>query len=76
MTTNKSRLLKTAKHEYTKSYIEYDGTNRMEYLYEARANAEDGDPCLVTRYGYDGTSNRIIRRLESEGVWLASYDFA
>ena len=69
---NKGRHITTGAHEYIKSYIAYDGSSRMEYVYEARANAEDGDPCLVTQYTYDGVSTRITKMAESEGVWVSA----
>jgi len=67
-------LLKTHAKEMVKEYIAYDGSNRMEYLYTAIANASDGDPCLRTQYAYDGVSTRIVKRQETESTWNSSWD--
>lgn len=67
--------LKTAKHELLKQYVVYDGSGRMTDIYEARNDAADGAPCLRTRYSYDGTSSRILKRLETTDVWSAAYDY-
>ena len=69
---NKGRHLTTGGHEYIKSYITYDASSRMEYVYEARANAEDGDPCLRTQYVYDGVSTRITKMKETESTWVSA----
>jgi hypothetical protein len=66
--------LKTNQNEYVKSYITYDASSRMEYIYEARAVARHGEPCLVTRYVYDGVSTRIVKMKEYEGTWDSSWD--
>ena len=36
--------LTTQAHEFVKQHIEYDGSNRPEYVYTVRADAEDGTP--------------------------------
>lgn len=69
--TNKTRHLTTGKNEYIKSYITYDVDDRMEYVYEARANAAVGEPCLKTRYEYVTGTTRITRMIESEDTWPA-----
>jgi hypothetical protein len=71
---NKGRHLTTGANEYIKSYIEYDGSARMVAVYEARANAADGDPCLKTEYQYDGATTRIQKMHESEDEWDATWD--
>lgn len=72
--SNKYEFIKTGNSEYIKSYITYDGQSRMEYVYEARANAANGDPCLVTQYVYDGLSNRVTKMKETQGTWSSAYD--
>lgn len=74
MAQNEYEFIKTGTSEYIKTYITYDGSSRMEYIYEARANAGNGDYCLITRYVYDGVSNRIIKSKEYAGTWSSSYD--
>lgn len=71
---NSYEHLRTGEKEYIKQYITYDGSNRMQYVYEARANAAHGDPCLLTTYAYDGSSNRVQKMLESASTWDSSYD--
>lgn len=72
--SNKNEHLKTNAHEYIKSFITYDELSRMEYVYEARANAKHGEPCMRTQYTYDSTSTRIVKMLEVETTWNSSYD--
>lgn len=74
MTQNASGYVKTHSQECIKSYIEYDGSDRMVTVYEARANAADGEPCLKTEYEYDGASARITKMHESEAEWDAAWD--
>lgn len=71
---NKYAHLKTNQSEYIKSYIIYDGSGRMITIYEAKANAIDGTPCLRTDYGYDGATSRIAKMKETEDVWDDSYE--
>lgn len=71
---NKTNLLKTGRDSQIKSYIAYDGSSRMEYVYETHTDAIDGAPCLVTQYVYDGASTRITKMKETVGTWSSSYD--
>jgi hypothetical protein len=70
----KTNFITTGKNECLKTYIVYDGLSRMEYIYEVHADAQDGAPCLVTQYAYDGASQRIVKSKEYHGVWLAAYE--
>lgn len=74
MATNESGYIKTHAHELIKTYITYDGSSRMEYVYEARANALNGEPCMRTQYSYDGVSTRIVKMKETASTWSSSYD--
>lgn len=67
-------LLKTGFKEPIKTYITYDVSNRMEFIYEASSDAIDGAPCIVTQYAYDGGSTRIEKSKESVGAWDSSWD--
>ena len=67
--------LKTGTKEFIKTYVVEDVSGRAEYVYEARTGAGDGDPCLVTRYGYNGTTARIQKTKEYEAEWDSSWDF-
>ncbi len=71
---DRSSLLKTALHERTKNYVVYDGSGRMTDNYETHADAEDGSPCLRTRYEYVGVTSNISKRLETEATWDETWD--
>jgi len=60
--------------EPVKTYAVYDGSGRLEELYEARANARNGDPCFKTEYAYDGATSRVIKMQESNSTWDSSWD--
>lgn len=66
-------FIKSQLSEAVQQYIAYDGTNRMEYSYTAPADAQDGDPCLVTQYVYFSTSTRVIKMKESIGTWSSAW---
>lgn len=72
MSENSREILKTTRFNGLKQYIAYDGTNRMEYVYEAGTEAIDGAPCIRTQYVYDGASNRIIKMKETVSVWVSA----
>lgn len=71
---NETAGIKTGSMEYIKQYLVYDGSNRLITVYEARANAANGEYCLVTTYTYDSTSSRVQKMKETSGVWSSSYD--
>lgn len=71
---NETAILKTMFQELIKEYATYDGSNRLSSLYQARANAENGDPCLRTQYEYSGATTRIVKRKESRAIWDSSWD--
>jgi hypothetical protein len=75
MAENDNKNLKTLFHEPMKTYSVYDGIGRLTEYYQARANTEDGDPCLLTEYAYvDPTSSRIEKTCESNATWDSSWD--
>lgn len=67
-------LVKVHGSEAVKQYITYDGSNRMEFVYTATAEAGHGDRCGVTQYAYDAASTRVVKMKESLGVWDSSWD--
>lgn len=69
-----TELLKQHEHELVKTHQEFDGSSRLEYTYTAKAEAADGDPCLVTRYSYSGASSRIVFLKEYYAVWDSDWD--
>jgi hypothetical protein len=66
--------LKTTAYELVKQYVEYDASDRTEYVYTAHTDAADGTPCTVTQYVYDGVSSRVIKRKESNATWDETWD--
>ncbi len=66
--------LLTGEKEYIKQYFEYDGSARMVTVYEARANAADGEPCLKTTYEYVGATTRVEKMVEEEAEWDETWD--
>lgn len=74
MSNNDTGHLKTNQHEMIKSYITYDGSDRMSVVYEARADAVANTPCMKTTYTYVSTSSRVEKMKEETAVWSLSYD--
>ena len=74
MAQNDTGHLITQMNELVKQHHEYDGSNRMEYVYTARADAPNGSPCSVVRYNYDGASSRVIFMKEYTGTWNSAWD--
>ena len=66
--------LLTQAHELVKQHIEYDLNSRPEYIYTARADLEDGMPCSVVRYAYDGVTSRVLYMRESVALWDAAWE--
>ena len=61
--------------EGIKQHIEYDGSNRMDEVYEAITGAKHGDACLLTSYQYIGVTTRISGMKEALATWDSSWDF-
>lgn len=74
MANNDTGMIKTAQRELVKQYVTYDGSNRTQYIYEVRADADHGCPCMRTEYEYDGTTSRVVKRKESLATWDSSWD--
>ena len=55
-----------------KQYLAYDASNRVISIYEATAEAVDGDKCLLTTYAYDGTSSRVAKFKEEVSTWVSA----
>lgn len=70
---DRSQLI-TGMGEPVKQYCIFDGSGRVTHIYEAKATAENGDPCFLTQYDYDGTSSRVEKTLESNSTWNSSWD--
>ncbi len=72
--TDGTRHLTSLQREYRKQYFVYDVDGNPTYVYEARPLAEDGDPCLVTKYEWD--TGKLFKSIEYEGVWSVAFDLA
>jgi hypothetical protein len=66
---SQTALLTTGLHEYVKQKMLYDASGRLVAVYEARTDATDGEPALLTTYTYYGTSNRVDVMKEAEASW-------
>lgn len=66
--------LQTQAHELVKQYIEYDGNGRVEYVYTVHADAQDGTPCSIVRYSYQGITNKVVYMKEYTGNWDVSWE--
>lgn len=69
-----SELVAQGKNEYIKEFYVYDGSDRLISLYQARNNANDGEPALLTEYTYVGATAVIEKMRESQSTWSAAYD--
>lgn len=67
-------IIKQLRNEALKEYREYDEYFRPSAIYQAYAEATNGEPCLKTAYVYDGPSNRIKKKQESIVPWDSSWD--
>lgn len=65
-------FLLAIRNEPVKMYRVYDGSNRVEYQYEAITHAKNGDPCMVTQYVYDGASTRVVKMQETIETWVSA----
>lgn len=66
--------LKSQAHELVKQHVEYDGSNRVEYVYTVRADALNGTPCSVVRYAYVGATANVVFMKESTATWNVAWD--
>ena len=66
--------LLTQAHELVKQHIEYDLENRPEYVYTGHADLEDGAPCSVVRYSYDGVTSRVLYMKEYPATWDVAWE--
>lgn len=71
---NDNSQLKTGVNEPVKQYCVYNGDGLLTELYEARANAEDGDKCMLTEYTYVTGTTRIEKTRESISEWDSTWD--
>lgn len=74
-TNRSSDFIRSSGVEGIKMHIAYDGSNRMELVYEASADAKNGEACLLTTYQYIGITTRISGMKEELATWDSSWDF-
>lgn len=71
---NKTAIIKTTLAEYTKSHQAFDGSGRLEYLYQAGVDTANGKPCYAVRYSYIGSTTNVNYIKEYQGVWDSSWE--
>lgn len=74
MTTTVFDLVGAIRTNPKKSKFSYDGSNRLEYIYEADPMQVDNGPCLVTRFSYVGATSQIAYSLEYVGQWDSAWE--
>lgn len=67
-------LVKGLIQEGTKTHSVYDGSSRLTDFYVAAVDAEDGDPCLRTRYTYSGATNLVENSKDELATWDSTWD--
>lgn len=74
---NKSAQIKTTLSEYTKTFVQYDGSGRPILVVVARHDAPVGEPAAATQYTYaDPTTTRVSFQLEFDVEWDGAWDLA
>lgn len=71
--SNDTGHLKTGTHEFIKQYLVYTSSN-LTTVYEARADAVNGTPCMKTTYTYVAGTNRVEKMKEETATWSSAYD--
>lgn len=66
--------IKTLRHEFMKQYFSYDGSSRIQYVYEVFAEAPHGTPCVKTTYTYVGVTRNVQKLKEEPSTWDSSWD--
>lgn len=69
---NQTSNLKTVMEGLTKTYLVHDGSNRIIAAYEAKTEAKQGEPCMLTRFSYrqgSGVSSQVRFTKEENAVW-------
>lgn len=72
---NPSLVLQTLLGQNTKTYIVFDISGRPHLVYQAPSTAEDGTPCMLTEYIYDGVNSTTIKATkEVTSEWDSDFD--
>lgn len=68
--TSKTANLLTNLKQLRKTYIVHDASGRILATYEAKEEAKQGEPCLLTVYSYRGANTSNIRtHKEYNATW-------
>jgi predicted lipase len=67
-------LLLTGHKEMKKEHYVYDGSSRVTHIFQAKRDAANGSPCLVTKYAYIGATFNVSDSREYQGTWDATWD--
>lgn len=69
---NQTSNLRTILEGLTKTYLIHDSNNRIIAAYEAKTEAESGDPCMLTRFSYRqgaSISSQVRFTKEENSFW-------
>lgn len=70
---NQTSNLKTVLEGLTKTYVIHDAQNRIIAAYEAKTDATQGEPCMLTRFAYrqsgSGVSSQVRMQKEENAFW-------
>lgn len=68
--------IKSIESELSKWHYVYDGLGRLIETYETLSSAINGAKCILTKYTYDGVTNRVQNQREFSSIWDSSWDIA
>ena len=72
---DKYAVLKSLLNEPSKTYIQFDGANRIWKVWQAPTEAITGTPALLTEYIYTTPTSTVVQaEKEVLSSWDASYD--
>jgi len=75
MANEKYAVLRTLLNEPSKTYIVFDGANRIWKVWQAPTDAINGTPALLTEYIYTSPTSTVVQaEKEVLSVWDSSYD--
>lgn len=72
---SKTKHIKTNTAQNIKQHIVLNASGLPTHIYEARADAANGEACLVTRYEYDVIFTAVVvDMIEEDSTWDATWD--
>jgi len=73
--STKTAQLTTQRDEFIKSFTLYDGASRPITIFTAPTALPNAKPCSRVDYEYiNGTSFKVLKMKESNGVWDETWD--